>query len=121
MQRRFGLSAVAALVLSASCFAVSAAPIAIDFDFSPITVTFNGSLQSTGQFQVHVVTDTTTPNVGSGFSDFTNFYAVNVYWTAPALGLSGARVTSPTYLFFGTDVIGITAVTDGDFATLLSA
>ena len=102
---------VAGSVVGLSCLdygAVQATPLEIDFSYSPFTTTFNNALQSTGNFAMKIVTDTTNPNLGTSFIGFHNFYAADVYVTAPTLGLNNSHVTSPTYLFFGNAVVGWT-------------
>lgn len=97
---------------------VQAAPISIDFEFSPITVSFNGVTQSTGNISMSIVTDTNTPNIGSGFSDFNNFYSADVYFTAPALVLNNTRVNMTTDLYFGSSIVGFRVT---DFGTIFTA
>ncbi|WP_426210504.1 PEP-CTERM sorting domain-containing protein [Massilia sp. TWP1-3-3] len=101
----------------AACSVSAAAPISIDYTFSPVTVVFNGTLQSTGAFTMSIKTDTDTPNLGSGFGDFQNAYAAEVYITAAALGLDNAHVTNPTQLYFGGTVFGFKV---DDFGTILT-
>lgn len=112
------LLGVGALVLCSAMTPAHAVPISLDFEFSPITVAFNGVTQSTGNISMSIVTDTTTPNSGSSFGDFSNFYSANVYFTAAALGLNNTRVNMPTDLYFGGSVVGFRV---NNFNTIFTA
>lgn len=109
------------VVVVAFCSATipaKAVPISIDFEFSPITVAFNGVTQSTGNISMSIVTDTTTTNSGTGFSAFQNFYSADVYFTAAALGLNHTRVNMATDLYFGSSVVGFRV---SNFSTIFTA
>jgi hypothetical protein len=110
--------AASAVTLAIVSLPVHAAPISIDFEFSPITVSFNGVVQSTGDISVSIETDTSTPNLGGSFGDFDNFYAADVYFTSSTLGLNRTRVSSPTELYFGASVVGFRI---DDFSTIFTA
>lgn len=112
------LLGVGALAICSAMTPAHAIPISLDFEFSPITVAFNGVTQSTGNISMSIVTDTTTPNSGSSFGDFSNFYSANVYFTAAALGLNNTRVNMPTDLYFGSSVVGFRV---NDFSTIFTA
>jgi MYXO-CTERM domain-containing protein len=109
-----GLVFAAAMAASA---VAAATPISLDYTFSPITVKFNGVLQSIGDFTMSIKTDTSNPNLGTGFGDFDNAYAADVYFTAAALGLNNAHVTNPTQLYFGGNVVGFKV---NDFGTIIT-
>ena len=101
-------------------FSANAVPVSIDFEFSPITVSFNGVVQSTGTIEMSIVTDTDAPNLGTGFGDFQMAYDADVFFTAAALGLNNTLVTSPTTLYFGNSVVGFSAGFQ-EFGTIFTA
>ena len=103
--------------MAASAMA-AATPISLDYTFSPITVKFNGLMQSVGAFTMSIKTDTSNANLGGGFGNFNNAYAADVYITAAALGLNNAHVTNPTQLYFGGNVVGFKV---DNFATIITA
>ena len=115
LKRLLGASALA---ICSAMTPAHAIPISLDFEFSPITVAFNGVMQSTGNISMSIVTDTTTPNSGGSFNSFDNFYSANVYFTAAALGLNNTRVNMPTDLYFGNKVVGFRV---NDFGTIFTA
>jgi hypothetical protein len=101
-------------------FSANATPIEIQYQYSGFTAEFDNVTQSTGPFQMTIVTDTSDPNLGSGFGSFSNVYAASVYITAPSLGLNNALITSPTYLYFGSTVTGWTDNINAGFGTIMS-
>ena len=106
---------VVATMLSASASAAATVEILLDIGDRAIEV--NGMETSTGDHTVRIVVDTDTPNLGSSFDDFRNFYAADVFFDAADLGWDNLEVVSDTFLYFGNSVIGFTDAVEG-FSTI---
>jgi hypothetical protein len=113
-------SLTAALTLFGSL--ITGANAAIDYSFDDRSIEFNGVTTTTGGILMSIVVDTDTPNLGSSFSSFDNFYAADVYFSSTGLGLTNEMVSSATFLYFGTSVFGFTdTASSSDFSTIFTA
>ncbi len=112
------------LILGASLLissVASAGLISIDFEFDARSLEFNGVTQDAGEIFMSIVVDTDTPNLGTGFGDFDNAYAADVFFTSVNLGLNNTKVISDTFLYFGTSVVGFSDTSNYEFSTIFTS
>lgn len=108
------------LLLCLFAGSANAGLISIDYVFADRSLEFNGITQNTGGIEMSIVVDTNTVNLGTGFGNWQNFYAVDVFFTSTGLGLTNEKVISNTFLYFGNTVFGFTD-TIGNFSTIFTA
>lgn len=106
----------AAAILACSAVSSAAATLEFTFHIADRQIELNGATVNTGDHTMRIVVDDTAANLGTGFSDFSNFYDADVFLDFADLGID-AQVTSSTYLYFGNGVVGFTDAVGG-FGTI---
>ncbi len=112
---------ILAFVIIYLCLSITAAlaiPIEFVFNIADRELEFNNVTTNTGAHQMRISVDTSATNLGTGFGDFANFYAADVFFDAPGLGLANSQVVSDTFLYFGNGVVGFSDQVSGVFTTI---